>query len=85
MNKSDISNEIAKILPDKKEAKFIVDKVFEIMSDALNNDEKVSISGFGTFTSKIVSAREYRNPKTGEPVTVAPRKTVKFKLSKNVF
>ncbi|HUT85671.1 MAG TPA: HU family DNA-binding protein [Elusimicrobiales bacterium] len=85
MNKAEIIKEIGKILPDKKEAKVIVDKIFDIIISTLKHDEKVVISKFGSFRSKIVPARQYRNPKTGETVTLPPRKAIRFKASEKTF
>lgn len=44
--------------------------------------EKISLQGFGTFDLKESAAREGRNPATGAPLTIAAKKTVRFKFSK---
>jgi nucleoid DNA-binding protein len=46
--------------------------------------EKVTVPGFGTFDLKETEAREGRNPATGAPLTIAAKKTLKFKISKPV-
>ncbi len=85
MNKNDIINTVAKKTLTAKQAKEIVDYIFEIIKDELiNNSNKVVISSFGTFEPKITKSRIGRNPKTGETVEIPSKKTIKFKLSKNV-
>jgi len=44
--------------------------------------EKISIQGFGTFDLKESAERGGRNPATGAPLTIAAKKTVRFKFSK---
>lgn len=55
----------------------VVDGIFEVISDALVNGQKVSIAGFGTFDVTERSARVCKNIHTGEninvPATVVPR------------
>lgn len=51
---------------------------------ALVNGEKVQIAGFGSFEVNVRPAREGRNPSTGEPMTIASSKSVKFKNSKDL-
>ena len=47
----------------------------------VKNGEDVLISGFGKFSVKEKQARRGRNPQTGEPMMLAPRKAVTFKSS----
>ena len=83
MTKADIVEKVyEKIGLTKKECQELVDKVFEIMKEALENGEKVKISSFGTFTVKQKKERKGRNPQTGETITLAPRKVLSFKPSK---
>jgi DNA-binding protein HU-beta len=44
---------------------------------------KICIQGFGPFDLKESAAREGRNPATGAPLTIAAKKTVRFKFSKS--
>jgi DNA-binding protein HU-beta len=46
---------------------------------ALENEERVSISGFGTFAVRVRAARRVRNPRTGEWRQVPPTPTVVFR------
>ena len=48
----------------------------------LRNGSKVSIAGFGTFEAQRKPERQGRNPQTGKPLTIAARKTPKFRPGK---
>lgn len=65
----------------KKEAADLVEKVFEIMKETLSKGEKLKISGFGNFVVRAKKERLGRNPQTGSPITIAPRRVVTFQLS----
>lgn len=85
MNKNDIIKEITKKTLSYNQAKDIVDTVFEIIKkEIFENSNKVVISNFGTFEPKITKPRIARNPKTNEKVPVSSKKTIKFKISKNL-
>lgn len=58
-----------------------VDAVFELMKGTLESGDDLKISGFGTFTVRKKSARQGRNPQTGESITITNRNIVTFKLS----
>jgi nucleoid DNA-binding protein len=85
MNKNDIANALTSLLSSKKEAEAAVDKVFEEMSAALRNGEKVVVTGFGSFNMIITQTKSGRNPKTGEKLLIEPKKKIKFKQSKDFF
>ena len=85
MNRLDIIKAVAKVLSTKGEASRAVETTFETIRGALNQGEKVVISNFGTFRVKQRQERQGRNPKTGQQVTVPPRKGVRFKASKNLL
>ena len=65
----------------KREAKDFVDAFFEIVSAELAKGESVKISGFGNFEVHTKTARPGRNPQTGEPVVIAARRVVTFRVS----
>lgn len=65
----------------KNEAAEAVDAVFELMKGTLESGEDLKISRFGTFTVRKKSARQGRNPQTGESITITNRNIVTFKLS----
>jgi nucleoid DNA-binding protein len=85
MTKNDIAIALSKILSSKKEANAVVNKVFEEIANALNNSEKVIITGFGSFNAFETKTKNGRNPKTGEKLVIAQMKKVRFKLSKDFF
>ena len=62
----------------------IVNTVFESMVDALQRGEGIEIRGFGSFTVRQYKAYEGRNPRTGEPVHVAPKRLPFFKVGKDL-
>ncbi len=61
-----------------REAKEIVELIFQCMSGALINGKQVKISGFGNFTLHDKRERPGRNPRTGEEVPVSARRVVTF-------
>lgn len=72
MNKNQLVTEVAKKANlTKKDAEAAVFAVFDSISEALANDDKVQVVGFGTFKVKHREAHEGRNPATGESITIA--------------
>lgn len=59
-----------------------VNVVFDDIAKALRQGDKVNISAFGTFALSTRKERTGRNPKTGETITIAASKAVKFKAGK---
>ncbi len=57
----------------------IINLSFDLFKDELAKGEKVSVSGFGVFKISERSAREGRNPQTGEKIKIAASKSVSFK------
>ena len=55
------------------------------MRIALKRGDRVELRGFGVFLTKIQKARSSRNPKTGEKVNTPEKKTIHFKMSKDLF
>jgi len=68
----------------KTQVAMTYDLLFELMSEALAEDDKVTVPNFGTFQVTQRPAREGRNPATGAAITIAASKTVRFKVSKNL-
>ena len=64
----------------KGRAELVVSTIFDAMVDALRRDEGIEIRGFGTFTVRHYKPYEGRNPKTGDPVHVAPKRRPDFKI-----
>jgi integration host factor subunit alpha len=65
----------------KKESARIIDTLFELIKESLENGEDVLINRFGRFSVKEKYGRNGRNPNTGEPMMLAPGKVVTFKCS----
>lgn len=64
-----------------RQAKLLINAVFESISDSLEQGEPVTISGFGIFEVKERSARHGRNSQTGEFVTIEAKQVPNFKAS----
>ena len=74
-NRADIS---------KSEASEVVQIFFDSMTDALTRGERVEIRGLCSFFVKEYKSYTGRNPKTGEKVTIAPKKLPFFKCGKEL-
>jgi DNA-binding protein HU-beta len=83
MNKSDLVNEVAKVVKTKKEALAAVDCVFSAITKALKKKDSVSLVGFGTFKVDKRNARKGRNPQTGEEIKIKAKKVPKFVAGKD--
>ena len=68
----------------KKEAADIVELVFDLMKETLEQGEKIKVSGFGNFVVKEKKARRGRNPQTGEEIEIAPRRVLTFRPSQTL-
>ena len=79
MNKSDLLKVLVKKLAEhnlpERQIEIIVDTVLDCITEALVNDDRVEIRGFGTFSVRTYEAKESRNPKTGEKVWVPKKRT----------
>jgi len=83
MIKADLINRIAKDMSiSKQEAETGVNLFFETIKEAILRGEEIELRGFGSFRFRQRSARSGRNPRTGEPVQVPPKKVLYFKPSK---
>ena len=65
----------------RNESSDLVERMIELMSDALVEGGQVKISSFGTFGVRAKSERIGRNPKTGEEVPITPRHVLSFRPS----
>jgi len=85
MNKSELVEALSlkKNLTYKKSEQ-IVNLVFDSMAEALVNDDRIEIRGFGSFMVKDYKAYMGRNPKTGEVIEVKPKKLPFFKVGKEL-
>ncbi len=83
MNKKTIVEAIhLKVGFPKRECAAIVDKAFQLVTEALAEGEPVVISAFGKLSAVQREAREGRNPQTGDPIILPARKAVTFRVSR---
>ena len=59
--------------------------ILDEIKQTLKRGERVEFRGFGAFSTNIQKARISRNPKTGEKVNTPEKKTIHFKMSKDLF
>ncbi len=82
MTKADlVENVYVKTGFSKKESADIVEMVFDLIKDTLENGEKIKIAGFGNFVVKDKWTRRGRNPQTGEEIKISSRRILTFKPS----
>lgn len=65
----------------KKESAELVELVFEIIKQTLEDGEKIKIAGFGNFVVREKKSRRGRNPQTGQEIRISARKVLTFKPS----
>lgn len=83
MNKQELIEKIADSTGlSKKDATNSVECFIDTIQESLKKGEKVAITGFGTFDIKTSKARQARNPKTGETISIPEKKAPKFKVGK---
>ncbi len=82
VTRADLSDAVHKEtgLP-RREAAELVETVIEAIAERLSAGEAVKISSFGSFTVRDKGLRMGRNPKTGEPARIEPRRVVTFTAS----
>lgn len=83
MNRAELIEALAERAGLKKQkAKEVLEAYMEIVTEKLSENEEITLVGFGTLTPRPQSSRLARNPKTGTPVMIQARTTVKFKPGK---
>lgn len=68
----------------KAEVESVVDALFETIAETLQSNERVDVRGFGSFVVKDKKARQGRNPRTGETITIAAKRDAGFKPGKEL-
>lgn len=68
----------------KSQAYEVVNAVFDAMKGALIDEERIELRGFGSFSIREYASRQGRNPKTGAKVKVDSKKSVHFKVGKEL-
>ena len=69
----------------KKDLNLLVSIILSEIKQALKRGDRVELRGFGIFSTNIQKERISRNPKTGEKVNTPERKTIHFKVAKEMF
>ncbi len=87
VSKSDLIKELKIIYPNllKKDLLKIFDIFLNEIKLALKNNERVELRGWGIFYEKSQKSRNSRNPKTGEKIFTPEKKSINFKMSKELF
>jgi DNA-binding protein HU-beta len=91
MNKAEMAQKLAKKADlTQAQAADVIDAIFStrdgegIIAAELDAGRKVSIAGFGNFTTKSRAARKGRNPATGEEIMIAAKKYAHFAPAKGL-
>ena len=85
MNKSELIEILAvKYGMSLKKSEEVVNTIVDAMSSALISGERIEIRGFGSFVVNQYKAYLGRNPKTGEQISVKPKKLPFFKVGKEL-
>ena len=80
MNKTELVKKIAeKAEISQAQAKSVLEATLESVKEALQGGDSVQLIGFGTFEVRARAAKEGRNPKTGEKMTIKASKVPAFK------
>ena len=85
--KSKLLKQLSKSYPNflKKDLEKFTNIILGEIKNTLKRGERVELRGFGIFSTKIQNARISRNPKTGEKVNTPKKRTIHFKMAKDLF
>ena len=85
--KSKLLKELSNNFPNflKKDLEKLINIILNEIKQTLKRGERVELRGFGVFLTNIQKSRISRNPKTGEKVSTPEKKTILFKMSKDLF
>jgi|TARA_Y100000816_G_scaffold271487_1_gene236089 integration host factor subunit beta len=85
--KSKLIKQLSKNYPNflKKDLEKFINIILKEIKFTLKRGERVELRGFGVFYTKIQKARISRNPKTGEKVNTPKKRTINFKMAKDLF
>jgi DNA-binding protein HU-beta len=85
MNKGDLINSVAKNSGlTKADSGRAVDAVLDSITTSLQKGERVTLPGFGSFSTSKRAARTGRNPQTGKEIKIKARTVARFKAGKNL-
>lgn len=77
-----VSDQMAGYL--KKDVGQAIDIMLDSIAEALEEERRVEIRGFGSFSIRHRKARSTKNPRTGKIMHIPPRKTIHFTMSKSL-
>jgi len=85
--KSELIKQIKKSYPNflNRDLSKLIDIILNEIKNSLKRNEGVELRGFGTFRTNIQKESIRRNPKTGTKVNVPKKRTIKWKMSKDLF
>ena len=85
--KSKLLNQLKKSYPNflRKDLEKVVSIILNEIKQALKRGDRVELRNFGIFSTNTQKARISRNPKTGEKVNTPEKKTIHFKMAKEMF
>ena len=85
--KSKLLKELSNNYPNflKKDLEKFINILLGEIKSTLNKNERVELRGFGVFSTNLQKSRISRNPKTGEKVNTPMKKTIHFKMAKDLF
>ena len=85
--KSNLLKQLNRSFPNipKKNLDKLINIILNEIKKTLKRGERVELRGFGVFSTNIQKSRISRNPKTQEKVSTPEKKTIHFKISKDLF
>ncbi len=85
--KSELIKELKKSYPNflTKDLNKVIEIILKEIKETLKRGERVEFRNFGTFSTNIQKASIRRNPKTGQKINVPQKKTIKWKMSRELF
>ena len=85
--KSKLIKQLSRSYPNflKKDLEKFTEIILKEIKRTLRRGERVELRGFGVFSTNLQKARISRNPKTGEKVHTPEKKTIHFKMAKDLF
>ena len=85
--KSKLLKQLANNYPNflKRDLEKFTNIILDEIKHALKRGDRVELRGFGIFSTNTQKARISRNPKTGEKVNTLEKKTIHFKMAKEMF
>ena len=85
--RSELLKELKKSYPNflNRDLNKLIDIIIKEIKVSLNRNEGCEFRSFGSFRTNVQKASIRRNPKTGEKVNVPKKRTIKWKMSKDLF